>query len=239
MVLAVVFGGGGVRGAFQAGAWAELSRWLKPDFVIGSSIGAINAWATTRMSGEELVAWWLSRAPSRLLPYQTQTLDGLLAELLTLPKRQSWPALAVCTPLGQRVPHVVTLHAATGHAWLRASAALPGWYAPVKIGQRFYVDGGVVNDLPVAIAKDIGASQVIALSAAGLGPTPMVGATPVLTPPKDTLMLNFSLANRQALVAAGRKAARDFANTYQIAQRVEIHGKKVQNERQHYKDERG
>jgi NTE family protein len=48
--LAVVFGGGGVRGAFQAGVWAVVGPQLKPDFVIGSSIGAINGWATTRLT---------------------------------------------------------------------------------------------------------------------------------------------------------------------------------------------
>ncbi|WP_461213191.1 patatin-like phospholipase family protein [Lacticaseibacillus sp. GG6-2] len=207
MTLAVVFGGGGARGAFQAGVWATIAKYVNPRFVIGSSIGAINGWATTRLTPEALVSWWLTQAPSALPPYRLAGLRPVLTDLLALPQTASWPALAVCTPVGQRLPHVVTLTPDNGLAWLLASSALPGWYAPRRIGQQWYVDGGVKNDLPVAIARELGATKVIAISAAGLGPKPAIGDATVISPSeKLTSMLDFSLVNRRALVAQGRRA---------------------------------
>lgn len=209
MPLAIVLGGGGVRGAFQAGAWAEIGPYLQPDFVIGSSIGAINAWATTRLTPNELVDWWEHRVPTHLRPRQTQPLRDLIQALTATPRQQSWPALAVATQLKNRRAQVVTITPEHAEAWLLASAAMPGWFAPQKINGEWFVDGGVVNDLPVAIARDLGATQILAISALGLGPMPQLNGVPVLSPPKHTgVMFDFSRQHRDVLLQAGRQAGR-------------------------------
>lgn len=46
---------------------------------------------------------------------------------------------------------------------LRASMSVPGVYAPVERGGRLLVDGGVANNLPVSVARDMGADVVIAV----------------------------------------------------------------------------
>ncbi len=46
---------------------------------------------------------------------------------------------------------------------LEASMAIPGIFPPVEIGGRVLVDGGTTNNLPVDIAKDLGAGFVIAV----------------------------------------------------------------------------
>ena len=46
---------------------------------------------------------------------------------------------------------------------IRASAAFPGVFAPVLIGQQYFVDGGVTNNIPVDIARDMGAEYIIAI----------------------------------------------------------------------------
>lgn len=231
MTLAVVFGGGGARGAFQAGVWATIAKYVHPRFVIGSSIGAINGWATTRLAPEALVTWWLTQAPSSLPPYRLAGLRPVLTSLLALPQIAPWPALAVCTPVRRRLPHVVTLTPNNGLAWLLASSALPGWYAPQRVDRQLYVDGGVSNDLPVAIARRLGATKMIAISAAGLGPKPAIGDAMVITPPaKLTSMLDFSLANRRDLVARGRQAGLDWLRgTGFVQEAVEKSAKRVQN----------
>ena len=207
MPLAIVFGGGGVRGAFQAGVWAEIGPKLRPDFVIGSSIGALNAWATTRLTPAQLAQGWLELAPTRLWPRQTKPLSELITAISKRPVCQPWPALAVATRLPMRRAHVVTLTPDNAHDWLLASTAMPGWFAPQVIAQEYFVDGGVANDLPVAIAKDLGATQIVAISALGLGPTPQLGETPVLTPPKHTgAMFDFAKSHRQRLLEAGERA---------------------------------
>ena len=50
----------------------------------------------------------------------------------------------------------------TGMA-VRASCSIPGIFRPVKIGERMYVDGGVVSPVAVDVAKQFGADIVIAV----------------------------------------------------------------------------
>ena len=47
---------------------------------------------------------------------------------------------------------------------VRASSAVPGVFQPVKIGDRTYVDGGLVAPVPVKFARDMGAEFVIAVN---------------------------------------------------------------------------
>jgi NTE family protein len=59
----------------------------------------------------------------------------------------------------------------TGMA-VRASCSIPGIFRSVKIGERVYVDGGVVSPVAVDVAKQFGADIVIAvdISAGQIGP---------------------------------------------------------------------
>jgi NTE family protein len=47
---------------------------------------------------------------------------------------------------------------------VRASCSIPGVAAPVEIGGRLLVDGGVVNNLPISAVRSLGADIVIAVS---------------------------------------------------------------------------
>ena len=46
---------------------------------------------------------------------------------------------------------------------LRASLSIPGLFSPVRIGRRLLVDGGLVNPVPVNVARDMGAQVVLAV----------------------------------------------------------------------------
>lgn len=46
---------------------------------------------------------------------------------------------------------------------IRASMSIPGVYAPVTLDGRLLVDGGVANNLPVSVARDLGADIIIAV----------------------------------------------------------------------------
>ena len=46
---------------------------------------------------------------------------------------------------------------------IRASMSIPGVYAPVERGGRLLVDGGIANNLPVSVARDMGADIIIAV----------------------------------------------------------------------------
>ena len=47
---------------------------------------------------------------------------------------------------------------------MRASIALPGLLTPVKLGERWLVDGGLVNPIPVSVSRALGADVVIAVN---------------------------------------------------------------------------
>lgn len=46
---------------------------------------------------------------------------------------------------------------------MRASMSIPGYFTPIKMGDRLLVDGGIVNNLPVDVAKGMGADIVISV----------------------------------------------------------------------------
>lgn len=77
----------------------------------------------------------------------------------------------------------------TGTA-VRASSAVPAVFQPVRIGQREYVDGGLVSPVPVRFAKEMGATLVIAVD---------ITSPPEKDPPGDAfrmLMQTFSIMGR-------------------------------------------
>lgn len=50
---------------------------------------------------------------------------------------------------------------------MRASMAIPGVFTPVRIGKMVLVDGGVINNYPVNVAKDLGADIIIGVDVQG------------------------------------------------------------------------
>lgn len=219
MVLAIVFGGGGSRGAFQAGVWQQLAyAGVRPDFVIGSSVGALNGLATTRMSPNALVRLWCNETPTRIYPnwWGQPTFAALIQRVVAQPRQYVWPALAVVTDVRTRKSRVVYLQgaAAVQCHWLLASAAFPGVFKPQRLGGRRYIDGGVSNDLPIDLALDIGATTTIAIGAGGLGPKPQIRATfTVLLPQNVPAMFDFSRPSKAQLVSLGQAAGRKLINS--------------------------
>ena len=131
LVLAVVFGGGAAHGAYQAGVWSVLGPRLAPAFVIGSSIGAINAAATAHMAPQQLAHWWqsLTSLKTRGPIFARRNFVPLLEQMLRLPKRDQRAVLAVTTRLPDLRAHVTRideLSVADAREWLLASSAMPG-----------------------------------------------------------------------------------------------------------------
>lgn len=60
---------------------------------------------------------------------------------------------------------------------VRASCSLPGIFNPVRIGDKYYVDGGVVNPLAADVARRFGADVVISVNISSSVETPPPKAT--------------------------------------------------------------
>lgn len=75
----------------------------------------------------------------------------------------SFRAMAVDIETGQ----VLALDAGDISLAMRASMAIPGVFSPVPWDDRYLVDGGVSNNLPIAVARNLGADIIIAVDVVG------------------------------------------------------------------------
>jgi NTE family protein len=90
------------------------------------------------------------------------------------------PFRCVATDLVSETPYVFD-HGSLAEA-MRASMSIPGFFAPVRDGSRVLVDGGLLDNLPVDVARQMGADIVIAvhLKAAPLNPQTALSTVGVL-----------------------------------------------------------
>ncbi len=172
----LVLGGGGARGWAHIGVLHKLREYgISLHCIVGTSAGAIvaAAFAAGRLDQLEETARNLDwKKAARLFvevgPLRSGLLTGrpierLLEDILeceTIEALQC-PFAAVATDLHSR-EEVVLDHGRLVPA-LRASCSLPGIFTPVKMNNRFLVDGGLVNPLPVSVARALGADFTIAV----------------------------------------------------------------------------
>jgi NTE family protein len=161
MKRALVFSGGGMFGAWQAGVWRGLASRLEhpPELVVGASVGSLNGYAIAGgATPDELCEFW--REPEigrfRSLPETIRTLMD------RYPPRIEY-ALTL-TDLARMKPKIVRSGEVTWRH-LAASCAIPGLLPQQRIGGRWYSDGGLLNPLPVWAAADLGATRIVAIHA--------------------------------------------------------------------------
>jgi NTE family protein len=155
---ALVLSGGGMFGAWQAGAWSVLAKNFQPDLVVGASVGSLNGYAIAAgTSPDELCDIW-TRPGMVGLARVKQTAIELMRRPLQL------EFAVVLTDLLRMKPVIFT-GAEITPAHLEASCAVPLAKLPVSIGGTWYVDGGLLNPLPVFAAVERGATEILALHA--------------------------------------------------------------------------
>lgn len=174
-VIGLALGGGAARGFAHIGILKTLlANGIVPDVVVGTSIGAVvgGAYATGHLDTFE--DWGRSLQGVRnILGYLDIRLNG--SGLIGGEKLASRLEEAIGPTLIEDLPlkfATVATEVRTGHEiWLtrgrvvdamRASYALPGIFSPVLIGDRWLVDGALVNPVPVSAARALGAEIVIA-----------------------------------------------------------------------------
>jgi NTE family protein len=178
---ALVLSAGGMFGAYQAGAWKALADLFQPDLVVGASAGAINAWAIAGgRSPADLIASWLDPANCGLAPLRfpvpilRSCFDPgpLTCRLLDYYKR-SRPCIP-CAITMVEVPRLRRTLARSEEitpAHLLASCAIPFGYPPVRIQGKLYVDGGLLDVVPLWAAVELGATRALVLNALPLMPS--------------------------------------------------------------------
>lgn len=218
-----MLGGGGNLGAIQVGMLqAVMERGIRPDVVVGCSVGAINAAAVAAdptVGGIELLRdIWISIRDDvicpagrlsgiRLLTHRGHSLqpnEGLRHLLEThLPYRtfEEFP-----TPF-----HVVAASLTTGHdRWFHsgdvvnpilASAALPAIFPPVEIDGEQLIDGAVVDNVPISKALALGATRIFVFHVGNFE-----RARPLPRKPLDVLVQSFSIARNHRFLREAHDA---------------------------------
>jgi len=155
---ALVLSGGGMFGAWQAGAWRALAPRFKPDLVVGASVGSLNGYAIASGWGAaDLCHWWLRPGVASFgnLP---KIVHGLIDS-----RPLELECAVVVVDLLRMKPRTVN-GPAIRPEHLLASCAVPLATLPRRIDGRCYVDGGLLNPLPVWAAVELGATRVFALN---------------------------------------------------------------------------
>ncbi|TNE42105.1 MAG: hypothetical protein EP348_00325 [Alphaproteobacteria bacterium] len=174
--LGLALGSGVARGWAHIGVIRRLlQEGITPDFVCGTSIGALIGGMYLAGKLDELEDWARDLGKSSLFRLLDIRLSGgglisgtklfkLLEETLgdTRIEDLSAPFAAVTTELG--TGHEIWLRKGNLAEAIAASYALPGLFSPRRIDDRWLIDGALTNPVPVSVCRALGARLVIAVN---------------------------------------------------------------------------
>ena len=174
--IALALGGGAARGFAHIGVIRALvAKGFKPDIIAGTSIGAVVGGCYAAGKLDDIEQWARSLTRRRLFSYLDVSLGGLglisgtrvfeaLSEAIGDVKIEALPLrfAAIATEIG--TGHEIWLTRGKLADALRASYALPGIFPAVQVGERWLMDGALVNPVPVSAARALGARIVIAVN---------------------------------------------------------------------------
>ncbi len=197
MTVAFVLSGGASLGASQAGMLHALyEHGVRPDLLVGTSVGAVNAgFVASREPSEatagELESLWRGLSRAQVFPANPLTAGlGLLGL-----RDHSVPAGPLRRLLRRHLEfdrleeaaipiHVVATDMLSGQEMrlssgpavdaVLASAAIPGVFPAVAWESGLLVDGAVTNNTPISHAVELGADRIVVLQAMGTDRLPRV-----------------------------------------------------------------
>lgn len=164
MKIALVLSGGGYRGIAHIGVLRALEEaGIKPDMIAGTSAGAVvGALYSKGIPSERMLEFFKGL---QLLSFGNYAFgkpgwvdpEGFYESFIKLLPEDDFTSLRI--PLQVTATDILTgeLKVFSKGPLIRpllASAAYPGVFAPLEIGQGYYVDGGVLNNFPVDLVRD-------------------------------------------------------------------------------------
>lgn len=172
----IALGSGSARGWCHIGVLRALMRnGIEPDIVAGTSIGALVGACYAANKLDELEAWVTTLGWRDVVGLLDVKLNGGLIEGRKVFQffEQHMPDLnfdqlhkpfaAVATDL-QTGREIWLQHGHLAEA-IRASISIPGLFTPYRAQSgRYFVDGGLVNPVPVSLCRALGADLVIAVN---------------------------------------------------------------------------
>jgi NTE family protein len=210
---AFVLGGGGHNGAAEVGMLRALfEHEIRPDVVVGTSVGAMNGaavaaaptletvrrlrevWLTLnedQIFGGSILAGAANLVRTRTSLHSNRSLRTMIEQLLPVATFEECavPFHCVAASIERAAEH--WFHEGPLVDAILASAAVPGVLPPVEIDGEHFVDGGIVNSIPISRAVELGVEEIYVLQV-GRVETPLV-------PPKTPVqvaMVAFEIARR-------------------------------------------
>jgi NTE family protein len=174
--IGLALGGGAARGFAHIGVIQVLEEaGIKPSLVVGTSAGSLVATLyASGLNGQQLAALALAMDEGAITDWSFPGRGVIRGEALArwvreqtkgrLIEQMPLPLGIVAADLDSGQP-IVFRRGDPGTA-VRASSAVPAVFQPVRIGEREYVDGGLVAPVPVRFAREMGAELVIAVDIA-------------------------------------------------------------------------
>jgi NTE family protein len=225
-VIGIALGGGGARGFAHIGVFKVLQRaGIFPRLVAGTSMGGIvGALYARGMSAEQMEAAVKRAIRGRtdmiravdLKLTQTGFVRGAriydyIASLIgpdTMFSDLHRPLAMVATDLN--TGREVVLDSGRVVDAVRATISVPGVFVPVEIGNLRLVDGGMLNNLPVDVVRQMGAELVIAVDVLPSFQANTPGQPPVVLPlqPKRALRVYRELWNAVMIMISSTTEAR-------------------------------
>src|SRR4051794_39481279 len=199
----------------MAAALAEAR--IRPDLVLGTSVGAINGAFLAADPGQEsverLAGLWRDLGAGSIFAGSLPRRIGTLARTRTHvhprgPLRRLWAEHQPAERIEDLPIHFECVAASIEKAaehWfdcgpladaVLASCAVPGLFAPLRIGDEHFYDGGLVHSIPVGRAVALGARTIYVLQVGRI-------EKPLLTPtnPLDVGLVAFEIARRHRFAA--------------------------------------
>lgn len=216
---AFVLGGGGRLGAAEVGMLAALSdAGVVPDLVLGTSIGAINGvvvadepgpggvarlrslWSRvehTGMFGGGIVDRVRHIAATRTSLHSNEPLRRLLDEVVGDRRIEDLAVRFQCVAACIETAEATWFDRGAVTERVLASCAVPGLLPAVQVDGLHYLDGGVVDSIPVRRAIDLGADRIYVLQVGRI-------EEPLVLPrrPHEVALVAFELARRHSFATA-------------------------------------
>ncbi len=174
--IGLALGSGGARGAAHTGVINILDReGIEVSVVAGSSIGAlVGAAYAVGLPAEQVEREWLITDAHRVFRSFLPTfpraglssgseLSKILIDVLGDVRIEDLPIPYAAVACDIDTGETVILREGPLVDAVRASTAIPGIFHPVRRGDRFLIDGGLVDPVPVRTCRDLGADLVIAV----------------------------------------------------------------------------
>ena len=175
--VALVLGGGAARGFAHIGVIRALEQEKIPvDLVVGTSVGSLIGalyahdrnsfeleWTAFALEKDDIFDYGLLNAFTGMGAAKGEKLEAFIKTKVSIANIEDLkiPFAAVATDLN-RGTRVILDSGSVGRA-VRASSAIPGVFQPVEHQSKTLVDGGLIDNVPVSVAREKGADIVIAV----------------------------------------------------------------------------